>query len=76
MKPIYGRVKLTNNSLATVPVFDTTAMILSLLHDPTLMIPENLAAGYDIFTGAELEGYECNDRYGEVHTGYFGHETH
>lgn len=69
MKPIYGRVKLTDNSIATVPVFDATAMILSLLHDPTIMVPENLAAGYDIFTGAELDGYECNGRYGEVHTG-------
>ncbi len=69
MKPMYGRVKLRDNSLATVPVFDATTMILSLLHDPTLMVPENFALGYDIFTGAELEGCHCNGRYGEVHTG-------
>ena len=69
MNPIYTGVRLTDNNVATVPVFDATAMILSLIHDPTLMRPEHFAAGYDIFTGAELDGYECNNNYGEIHTG-------
>ncbi len=57
MHPVYGSVRLTDNTVATVPVFDEKTMILSLLQDPTLMRPENFAVGYDIFTGAELEGY-------------------
>ncbi len=69
MHPTYGSVCLTDNTVATVPVFNAKTMILSLLHDPTLMRPENFAAGYDIFTGAELVGYDSNNNYGEVHTG-------
>ena len=69
MKPINENVKLTDNTLATVPVFDAKTMILSLLHDPSLMREENFAEGYDIFRGDELDGYECNNNYGEIHTG-------
>ena len=69
MKPTNQNVKLTDNTLATVPVFDAKTMILSLLHDPSLMKQENLAEGYDIFTGEELDGYNCNNNYGEIHTG-------
>lgn len=41
-------------------------MILSLLQDESLMTPENLAEGYDIFTGKPTETVT---HYGEVHTG-------
>ena len=44
-KPRYGSVVLHNNSIATVPVFDMKIMILSILHDTTLMRPENFANG-------------------------------
>jgi len=70
LKPTYSGVRLTDNTVATVPVFDAEAMILSLLHDPILFRKENLAEGYDIFTGYELDSNnKCNDAYGEIHTG-------
>ena len=69
MKPMHGQVKLTDNTIATVPAFDAKTMILSLLHDPSLMKEENFAEGYDIFTGEELDGFEGNTTYGEIHTG-------
>jgi hypothetical protein len=69
MKPTYGCVRLEDNTVATVPVFDAKAMILSLLHDPSIMKHENFAPGYDIFTGDVLEDCECNQVYGEIHTG-------
>jgi len=43
LKPINGTVKMTDNTLVTVPVFDAKAMILSILHDPILMKEENFA---------------------------------
>ena len=42
LKPTNGTVTLHNNELATVPVFDITSMILSLVHDPRIMREENL----------------------------------
>ena len=69
LKPRNGTVKMTDNTLVTVPVFDAKAMILSILHDPVLMKEENFAEGYDIFTGAEIEGCAANNKYGEIHTG-------
>ena len=68
LQPIHGNVTLCNNTAVTVPIFDAQAMILSLLHDPTIMKKENLAPGYDIFTGA-VDDSECNNFYGEIHTG-------
>jgi len=67
-QPIHGNVTLCNNTAVTVPVFDAQAMILSLLHNPMIMKQENLAPGYDIFTGA-VDDSECNNVYGEIHTG-------
>ena len=69
LKPRNGTVKMTDNTLVTVPVFDAKAMILSILHDPILMREENFAEGYDIFTGAEIEDCDANNKYGEIHTG-------
>lgn len=48
MKPTYGCVRLEDNTVATVPVFDAKAMILSLLHDPSIMKHENFAPGAGI----------------------------
>ena len=59
MAPEYAQVRLKDNTVATVPVFDARAMILSLLHDPSLMKKENFAEGYNIFTGEEWDDEEC-----------------
>lgn len=69
MAPEYSQVRMSDNSVATVPVFDAKAMILSLLHDPLLMRKENFADGYNIFNGEQWDGAECNTKYGEIHTG-------
>jgi hypothetical protein len=44
-------VNLTFGEQATISVFDLETMIMSLLTDPTLMQPNNIAHGYDLFTG-------------------------
>ena len=59
-------VPLHHGGTTTVPVFDLEAQILSLLMDEELMKPENLAPGYDIFTGKVTEN---PTEYSEVHTG-------
>ena len=68
-KPTHGSVTLHDGSLATVPVFNIKAMILSILHDSTLMRPENFAEGLDVFTGNVDNNCEANNCYGEIHTG-------
>ena len=59
LKPTNGNVKLCDSTVVTVPVFDAQSMILSILHDPSIMKQENFALGYDIFTGAQDDS-ECN----------------
>jgi hypothetical protein len=49
--PINGTVKLHNNTLVTVPVFDTKHMIISLLSDLRVMNEKNFAEGYSVLTG-------------------------
>ena len=44
-------------------------MILSLLMDKLLTKEENLADGYDLFTGEVDENNQLNKSYGKVHTG-------
>ncbi len=41
---------------------------MSLLTDPTLMQPKNIAQGYDLFTG-KCERNNTDDSYGEIQTG-------
>ena len=70
LKPTYGSVSLHNGSLATVPVFDMKTMILSILHDESLMRDDNFAPGMDIFTGEVHKTCSTtNDVFGEIHTG-------
>ena len=69
MRPEYAAVRLHNNTFATVPVFDMKTMILSILHDPCLMKPENFAEGLNVFTGDVDRSLACNKLYGEIHTG-------
>jgi len=69
MRPEYAAVRLHNNTFATVPVFDMKTMILSILHDPSLMKQENFADGLNVFTGEVDCSLPCNKFYGEIHTG-------
>ena len=55
-----------SSGLASVGVFDLKSKILSILHNPDIMKPENIAEGYDIYTGRCDE----SDVYGEIHTGW------
>jgi len=68
-KPTYGSVHLHNGDLVTVPVFDMKTMILSILHDKTLMQNHNFAPGLDIFTGTLNDDCVENNTFGEIHTG-------
>jgi hypothetical protein len=69
MKPKHVSVTLEDGTNATVSLFDIEMMILSLLTDESLMKDENLAPGYDIFTGEVSDDHPSNQNYGEVHTG-------
>ena len=67
--PVNKQITLHNNTLVTVPVFDAHAMIMDILTNTELMNQENIADGYDIFTGDVDENHESNRNYGEIHTG-------
>jgi hypothetical protein len=69
LRPRYCDVQLHYKSVATVPIFDAKDMILDLLTNPMCMQKNNLADGYDIFTGLVNEQLPANQRYDEVHTG-------
>jgi hypothetical protein len=60
-------VRLHENSLVTVSVFDTKHMIICLLSDPSVMNEKNFAEGYNVLTG-EVDNHPANNKYGEVHT--------
>ena len=47
-------VNLSSGGVASVAVYDLEAMIMSLLTDKRLMNPENIAPGYDLFTGKSV----------------------
>ncbi len=69
LRPTNVSVKLHNGTHVTVPVFDIKSMIINLLNDQTLMNKQNLAEGYNIFTG-DIDNYHpFNTTFGEVHTG-------
>ncbi len=68
LQPMNGTVRLHDNSLVTVPVFDTKHMIISLLSDPSIMNKTNFAEGYNVLTG-KVDNHPANNKYGEVHTG-------
>ena len=61
--PIYGTVRLQDNTLVTVPVFDTKHMIISLLTDPSVMNEKNFAEGYNVLTG-EVDNHHAKNKYG------------
>jgi hypothetical protein len=68
LQPINGTVELHNNTLVTVPVFDTKHMIISLLSDPSVMNEKKFAEGYNVLPG-KVGNHPDNNKYGEVHTG-------
>lgn len=69
MRPLDCNVRLHDDTFVTVPVFDTKAMIISLLTDTSIMTPTNFAEGYNVLTGEIDMNNPCNHKYGEVHTG-------
>jgi len=68
LRPIDCVVQLHDHSLATVPVFNTKYMIMSLLSDQKLMNDQFFPDGYNIFTGDVDQSHPANESYGEVHT--------
>jgi hypothetical protein len=68
LRPINGTIRLHNNMLVTVSVFDTKHMIISLLSDPSVMNEKNFAEGFNVLTG-KVDNHSTNNKYGEVHTG-------
>jgi hypothetical protein len=68
LRPINGIVQLHDNTLVTVPVFNTKHMIKSLLTDSKLMNDQYFPAGYNVLTG-EVTNEHTNNKYGEIHTG-------
>ena len=66
LKPKLHSVELHDGSTATVPVFDVKATLLNLFNNEEMMIPENFATNYDIFTGKPKTPSTKLD---EIHTG-------
>ena len=60
---------MEDGSKVTVSISDIEIMILTLLTDDFLMKDENLARGYDIFTGDVDPDHPDNQNYGDIHTG-------
>ncbi len=58
---LLGEHVLHNNTLVTVPVFDTKHMIISLLSDPSVMNKKNFAEGYDVLTG-KVDNQPANNK--------------
>jgi hypothetical protein len=69
LKPTNGTVRLHDQSLVTIPVFDIKHLIINMLTDPTLMHKDNLVRGHNIFTGEMDEASEHAHVYGEIPTG-------
>jgi hypothetical protein len=68
LQPINGTVRLHNNTLVTVPVFDAKHMIISLLSVPSVMNEKNFEEGCNVLTG-EFDNHPANNKSGEVYNG-------
>ncbi len=66
LQPINGTVRLHNNSLETVPVFDTKHMIISLLSDPSVMNEKNFTEEYNVLSG-KVDNYPANFNWRGTH---------
>ncbi len=51
LKPTLHSVPLIDGSAATVPIFDSKALLIAFFNDPLRMRQENFASNHDIFTG-------------------------
>jgi hypothetical protein len=69
LQPKHSNVKVHNDSVVTVCVFDAKSMILDILTNPICIQESNFAPGYNVFTGDVDENYDENKMYGEIHTG-------
>ncbi len=67
-QPIHGTVRLHNNTLVTVSVFNTKHMTIILLSDPSVMTEKKFAEGYNVLTG-KADNHPANNKCREVHTG-------
>jgi hypothetical protein len=72
LKPTLHIVQLSDNSTATIPIFDVKAKLLSFLNDPSKMHNDNFAADYDIFTGKSTSH---NPPLDEIYTGSLWEEA-
>ena len=66
LRPTLHHVLLSDNTKATVPIYDVKALLLSFLNDPNRMKNENFAANYDIFSGKPTSTVTDLN---EIHTG-------
>ncbi len=66
VKPTLYPLPLTHESVATAPIFDVKALLITFLNDPLRMRQENFASNYDIFTEKEKSSTSTLD---EKHTG-------
>ena len=57
---------LTDQSVATVPIFDVKALLIAFLNDPLRMRQENFVSNYVIFTRKAKLPLSTLD---EIHTG-------
>jgi hypothetical protein len=55
-----------DGSVATIPIFDVIAILITFLYDPLQMRKENFASTYDIFMGKSKFPTSTHD---EIHTG-------
>jgi hypothetical protein len=51
LKPTLHSVPLTDGSVATVPIFDSKAILIASFNNPLQMHEEKVAPNYNIFTG-------------------------
>ncbi len=54
LKPILHTIELSDGTVATAPVFDVKAKLISFLNDPHKMRQENIVSNYDIFSGKPI----------------------
>ena len=56
-KPKQTNVKIPRDGrIISIPKFDFIYEVLSILHDPDIMRPENFVEGYDVYTGRSIDG--------------------
>lgn len=66
LRPTLHVVTLSDQTKASVPVYNVKALLLAFLNDPKRMRPENFAPDYDIFSGKPTRQH---DDLNEIHTG-------